>query len=522
VKLFDFFPRWILIRLTSNLWRFVSNSVQILTWNFKKKLFRDKFCEKPRLSSSKICEISPYFMQFYSVLKNCVEKFTQVLSCVVCTLRRRHVHKQITKRRYRKEKPEHFVFGKPVLFALGVGVTTPYSLGLLVWKFYQTFVIVCIEFWLRFEPQIHPTRFSKKIWFITARVEMKVRLCVKLFDFFPMLILIRLTWNLWRFVPNSVQILTWNFRKKLFRDKFCEKPRLSSSKICEISPYFLQFYSVLKNCFEKFTQVLSCAFCTLRRRHIHKQITKTRYREEKPGHFVFGKPILFALGVGVTMPYSLGLLVWKFYQRFVIVCIVFWLRFLPQIRITRFSTNFFFIIARVERKVLLCVKLFDFFPRWILIRLTWNLWRFVPNSIQILTWNFKNKIFWDKFCEKPTLAKFVKFRPTICNFIMCWEIALKNSHKYFHVLFAPCEGCTFINKSQKRDIGKKSQDILFSENRFCSLSVWVLLRPIPWVFWSEIFTGHSSLCVLSFGWDLSPSFLGLLHVILIFCLFFIC
>ena len=45
---------------------------------------------------------------------------------------------------------------------------------------------------------------------------------------------------------------------------------------------------------------------------------------------------------------------------------------------------------------------------------------------------------------------------------------------------------------------------MFSENRFCSLLVWDLLRLTPWVFWSEIFTRHSSLCLLSFGWDLSP------------------
>jgi len=86
------------------------------------------------------------------------------------------------------------------------------------------------------------------------------------------------------------------------------------------------------------------------------------------------------------------------------------------------------------------------------------------------------------------------------------KIALKNSHKYFHVLFASCKGGTSINKSQKGDVGKKSQDILFSKNWFCSLSVWILLRPIPWVFWSENFTRHSSLCVLSFGLDLSPRF----------------
>jgi len=70
------------------------------------------------------------------------------------------------------------------LFTLGLGLTTPYSLGFLVRKFYQTFVIVCIEFLLRFQPQIRPTRFSRNFLFINARVEMKVRLCVRLFDFF--------------------------------------------------------------------------------------------------------------------------------------------------------------------------------------------------------------------------------------------------------------------------------------------------------------------------------------------------
>ena len=40
-----------------------------------------------------------------------------------------------------------------------------------------------------------------------------------------------------------------------------------------------------------------------------------------------------------------------------------------------------------------------FFPRWILIRLTWNLSHFVPNSVEILTWNFREKIFWENFSE---------------------------------------------------------------------------------------------------------------------------
>jgi len=59
------------------------------------------------------------------------------------------------------------------------------------------------------------------------------------------------------------------------------------------------------------------------------------------------------------------------------------------------------------------------------------------------------------------------------------------------MLFAPRKGATWINESQKEDTGKKSQDILFSENRFLSLSVWNLLRLTPLVFCSKIFTRHS-------------------------------
>jgi len=143
-------------------------------------------------------------------------------------------------------KEARFVFGKLVLFTLGLGLTTPYSLGILVWTFYQTLVTVSIDFWLRFEPRIRPKRPAINFLFIIARAERKVLLCVKLFDFFRGWILIRLTWNLLRFIPNLVEIFTWNFRKKLFRENFSEifcKPRLSSTKTCGISPYFLQFYS---------------------------------------------------------------------------------------------------------------------------------------------------------------------------------------------------------------------------------------------------------------------------------------
>jgi len=153
-----------------------------------------------------------------------------------------HVPKHITKRRYGEEKLGRFVFGKPVLFTLGLGLTTPYSLGILVWNIYQTFLIVSIEFWVRCQSQIRSIRFAINF----LRADRKVCLCVKLFYFFPRWILICLTWNLSPFVPNSVEILTWIFRKKLFRENFSEilyNPRLSSTKTCEISTYFLQFYS---------------------------------------------------------------------------------------------------------------------------------------------------------------------------------------------------------------------------------------------------------------------------------------
>jgi len=83
-----------------------------------------------------------------------------------------------------EENSGRFVFGKPYLFTLGLELTTPFSLGILVWMFYQTFAIVSIEFWLRSEPQIRLRRFTINFLFITIRFERKVGLCVKLFDFF--------------------------------------------------------------------------------------------------------------------------------------------------------------------------------------------------------------------------------------------------------------------------------------------------------------------------------------------------
>jgi len=117
--------------------------------------------------------------------------------------------------------------------------------------------------------------------------------------FFSWRILVRLTWNLSRFVPNSVEILTLNFRKKLFLENFSEilcKLRQFSTKTCEISPYFLQSLFWVRIVLKNFTQVLPYVVCTQVRRHVHKRITKRRYGEENPGRFVFRKPV-FSLSI---------------------------------------------------------------------------------------------------------------------------------------------------------------------------------------------------------------------------------
>ena len=70
------------------------------------------------------------------------------------------------------------------------------------------------------------------------------------------------------------------------------------------------------------------------------------------------------------------------------------------------------------------------------------------------------------------LPKLVKFRPNFCNFILGLYGVEKNLHKHIRMLFAPRQGGKSINESQKEDTGKKSQDVLFSENRFGHSRSW--------------------------------------------------
>ena len=201
---------------------------------------------------------------------------------------------------------------------------------------------------------------------------------------------------------------------------------------------------------KKFTQALSYVVCTQARRHVHKRITKRRYGDEKSGRFVFGKPVLFTLDLRLITPYSLGILVWNFYQTFATVSIEFWLSFEPQIRPTRLAINLLFVTARAERTVRLCVKLFDFFRGWIssvwpeiCLVLSQIQWRFLG---RIWGKNYSRRIF-QKFCANQgyPLPNLLKFRPNFCNFILGPYCAEKNSHKRFRMLFAPRQGGTCDN-----------------------------------------------------------------------------
>ena len=157
-----------------------------------------------------------------------------------------------------------------------------------------------------------------------------------------------------------------------------------------------------------------------------------------------------------------------------------------------------------------------FFHRWILIRFTWNLSRFVPNSVEILMCNFRKKLFRENFSEilcKPRLSStetcefsgyFLQF---FHGFVLRCKILKKFMQVLSYILCTPVRRYVSKQITKKEDTGKKRQGVLFSENQLCSLSVWDLLPFTPWVFRSEIHTRHSSLCLLSFGWDLSPKFL---------------
>ena len=83
------------------------------------------------------------------------------------------------------------------------------------------------------------------------------------------------------------------------------------------------------------------------------------------------------------------------------------------------------------------------------------------------------------------------------------RIALKKFTQVLSYVFYTQVRRHVPNKITKKKYGEKSQDVLFSENQFCSVSFWDLPRLTPRVFLYKIFTRRSSLSLLSLGCDLS-------------------
>ena len=142
-------------------------------------------------------------------------------------------------------------------------------------------------------------------------------------------------------------------------------------------------------------------------------------RRRKVRTFCFWKTSFVQSRSGTYYALLLGYFGMKFLPNIVIMSTEFWLRFEPLIFPTGFAINFLSITVRTKRKVHMCLKLFDFFPRWILIS------RFYSNSIETLTWNLWKKLsgrIFQKFYWKPRLSSFE---------------TCENSEKYFHMCFAP-------------------------------------------------------------------------------------
>jgi len=434
VKLFDFFCGWILIRLTWNLSCFVPYVA--FQENTILGQFFYKFGANQGYTLPKLVKFRQTFCNFILGLY-CAKKFTQVLSYIFYNQVSKHVHKQIKKEDTGKKRHD-VLFSEDQFCSLSVWDLLRLTPWVIWCKIFTTRMSLCL---LRFGWDFSP-RFVQQDW-----QKVFIHHCQR--------------WKEGLFVCETVLFLSWvntypfdlkfvafcpkfngdsyvDFFGRIFQKFGANQGYQNTWNLALLSAILFWVHIALKN----FTHVLSYVACTQVRRHVHKQIRKRRYGEGKSGRFVFGKQILFTLGLGFTTPYSLGILVWNFYQTVVIMSIDFWLRFEPQILPTRLTIKFLFITVSAERKVRFCMKLVDFFRGWILIRLIWNLLRFVPNSVEILTWNFRNKLFREYFSEflfKPRLSstKTSEIWPYFLQFyswcVLCW----KNSDKYFHMLFEP-------------------------------------------------------------------------------------
>ena len=224
-----------------------------------------------------------------------LKKFTQVLSNVVCTQARRHVHKEITKRIYGGEKPGCFCFRKISFVHSRPGTYYALLLGNFGLKFLLD-VRHCV-YWILAEiwaPDSSHETIKKN--FIHQCQSLEEGSCV-----------CETVWFLLWVNTHPCDLKFVAFCPKCIRDSYVEFQEKTISR--EFFRNFVQTKAILyqnlwnfakvseillwvRIALKTFTQVLSNVLCTQARRHVHNEITKRIYGGEKPGRFVFGKPVL--------------------------------------------------------------------------------------------------------------------------------------------------------------------------------------------------------------------------------------
>jgi len=134
-----FFCGWILIRLNWNFSRFFPNSVEILGWNFRKKTIPGEF-----FRNFVQTKVIVYRNLWNSGLLSAISLWGPY-----CAEKNSHKHfrmlfaprqggtsiNESLKKDTRKKMQEVLFSEKSVFFTLGLGLTTSYSLGILVWNF---------------------------------------------------------------------------------------------------------------------------------------------------------------------------------------------------------------------------------------------------------------------------------------------------------------------------------------------------------------------------------------------------
>ena len=284
-----------------------------------------KFCANQCYPLPKLVDFRPTFCNF-TLRLYCVKKITQVISYFVSTQVRRHVHKQITKE-YTEKESQDVLFSENQFCSFSVWDL----LRLLLWYF-------C----LKYLPNIRHCVFWVLLKNWASESSQKIG---NKFDHYCQ------GWKKGSFVCETVWFFSW-LNTHLFDLKFLAfNPKFSGDSYMEFQEkivsgaFFRNFvqtkailYQNLRNftllsailfwvriALKKFTQVLSDIVCTQVRRHVHKQITK-KDMGKKIQDVLFSEN-LFTLGLGLTTPYSLGILVWNFYQTFITMSIEFWMRF---------------------------------------------------------------------------------------------------------------------------------------------------------------------------------------------------